>query len=127
MTILELLLDYLPERYVDAIVNNMNDRSSLFNEASSFSAELMTLFDWHESREGYEFWDEVLECVLTNHKLPTIPITIEYCPSTTIVTKKFIYVMNVEDTKLNLAFDFNRNTLINMNEVKKEKIFAFLN
>jgi hypothetical protein len=127
MTILELLLEYLPERYVDAIVNNMTDRSYLNNKAGTLSSDLMTLFDWNESREGYDFWYEVLECAITNRKLPKIPITITYLPSTTFVTKDYIYVMNVEDTNLNLAYDYSRKTIRNMDEFKKETILAFLN
>jgi hypothetical protein len=127
MTVLELLLNYLPERYVDAVVNNLKNKDSLIKEAGIFSAELMTLFDWNESREGYEFWDELLDCVLTNQELPVLPISINYFPSTTFVCKKTVYVMNAADTNINLAFDFNRDHLNEMDPYKKEKILAFIN
>lgn len=127
MTVLELLLDHLPKRYVDAVVNNLKNKNCLYNEAGSFSSELMTLFDWHESREGYDFWETLLECVLIGDQLPMIPITIEYLPSTTFVCKKCIYVMNAADTNINIAFDFDKSNLKNMDEYKKEKILAFVN
>lgn len=127
MTVLELLLDYLPERYVDAVIGNVRDRSSLTKSAGTFSSELMTLFDWNESREGYEFWDELLECVLTNQELPELPITIFYLPSTTFVCSKTVYIMNAADTNINLAFDFDKKDLKEMDQYKKEKILAFIN
>jgi hypothetical protein len=127
MTVLELLLDHLPKRYVDAVVNNLKNRDCLYNEAGTFSSELMTLFDWYESREGYEFWEMLLEAVLVGDELPMIPITIEYYPSTTFVCKKYIYVMNAADTNINVAFDFDKSKLKDMDEEKKEKILAFLN
>jgi len=97
------------------------------NEAGSFSSELLTLFDWSESRQGYEFWEEVLESVLANDELPPLPIEIGYCPSTTFVCKKTIYIMNAADTNLNLAFDFNKSELKFMDNYKKEKILGFVN
>jgi hypothetical protein len=127
MTVLELLLNYLPERYVDAVVSNIKDKSSLENKSGTISSELMTLFDWKESREGYEFWEELLECLMTNKNLPELPITIIYIPSTTFVCKKTIYVMNAADTNINLAFDFNKDQLKEMDLYKKEKILAFMN
>lgn len=127
MTVLELLIKYLPERYVDAVINNIEDKSSLYNEASTFSAEIITLFDWEQSKEGYEFWDELLDSILTNQELPFLPISINYFPSTTFVCKKTVYVMNAADTNINLAFDFNKNQLKEMDPYKKEKILAFIN
>jgi hypothetical protein len=127
MTVLELLLDHLPERYVDAVLNNLKDKSSLTNKSGTISSELMTLFDWNESREGYEFWEELLECLLTNQSLPELPITILYSPSTTFVCKKTVYIMNAADTNINLAFDFSKDHLKEMDLYKKEKILAFVN
>jgi hypothetical protein len=127
MTVIELLFEYLPERYIDAIVNNMNDRSQLYQEAGTFSSELMTLFDWESSKEGYEFWDEVLECALSNEELPEIPISIDYYPSTTFVCGKNLYVMNAAGTNINIVYDIKDWVIEKMEPTKKEKILAFVN
>lgn len=127
MTVLELLLDMLPTRYVDAVVNNMDDRSQLHQEAGTFSSELMTLFDWHKSREGYEFWDEVLESTLTNQKLPEIPITIDYAPSTMFLCGKHLYIMNAGGTDINMVYDIVDLEFKKMAPNKKEKFLALLN
>jgi len=127
MTVLQLLFEYLPERYIDAVVNNMKDKSQLHNVAGTFSSELMTLFDWSDSREGYEFWDEVLDCVLSDQELPEIPITIDYFPSTTFVCGNSFYVMNAAGTNINIAYDMKSWSIKHMDPYKKEKILAFLN
>lgn len=127
MTVIELLFEHLPERYVDAVVNNLRDRSHLYEEAGTFSSELMTLFDWESSKEGYEFWDELLECVLSDKELPEIPITIDYYPSTTFVCGKSIYVMNAGGTNINIMYDIKDIKMKNMDPHKKERLLAFLN
>ena len=127
MTILEMLIERLPERYVDAIVNNIKDRSTLHKKAGTFSGEMLTLFDWNESREGYEFWDELLDAVLTNEELPPLPITIEYFPNTTIVCDKTVVVMNASNTNINIAYDFSLKDIKLMDNFKKEKILSFIN
>jgi len=78
MTVLELLVDSLPDKYIEAVINNVKDKSSLHQEADNISMELMSLFDWETSREGYDFWEEVLEAILVSGELPPIPLTIGY-------------------------------------------------
>lgn len=127
MKVIDILFEYLPEKYIDAIVNNLSDRSKLYEPASTFSSELMTLFDWHESREGYEFWDELLDCVLSGQELPPFPITINYAPNTTFVCKKTIVVLNAGGTNVNLAYEFNIKDISNYTKTKKEKVLCRLN
>ena len=101
MSILELLIENLPQSYVDCVVNNLEDRSVLYEEGYSFSSEIMILFDWHESREGYEFWQDVFDAVYNDEELPLIPLDIVYKPSCVLVMKDGMYLMNVGDTGLN--------------------------
>lgn len=127
MTVLELLIDHLPNRYVNAVIKNIEDANVLNYEAGSFSSELMTLFDWNDSIEGYDFWNEVLECVLYNEELPEIPISIDYCPSTMFLCDNVLYIMNISDTGVNVVLDIDLSQLKSVEEHKKEKVLAFLN
>lgn len=128
MTVLELLFEHLPERYIDAVINNMFDRKDLHREAGCIESELLTLFDWEQSRQGYDFWDNVLSSIMDNKELPSIPVDITYCPSTYFISKNNLYIMNSFDTGINVCFevDFKKlNTIIDLD--KKEKIYSILN
>jgi hypothetical protein len=127
MTILELLLDHLPERYVDAIVNNVYDNKVLYRKADSIEIEMLILFDWNQSREGYDFWEEVLECVISGDELPPLPIDITYKPGTIILTKDQMYLMNSFNTGINVSFDIDYSMIHTMDTDKKEKIYSLVN
>jgi hypothetical protein len=128
MTVLELLLDNLPTRYVDAIVNNMFDRKSLYKEASCIEAEMLTLFDWEQSKEGYDFWDKVLTAIIEHSVLPKLPIQIKYAPSTWIMSETYLYIMNSFDTGINVSFEVDFTALRKSQDSdKKEKILSILN
>jgi hypothetical protein len=127
MTVLELLVDNLPDKYIDAIINNVKDKSSLQQEADSISVELMTLFDWESSREGYDFWEEVLEAILISGELPPIPLTIDYAPSTMFYCEDKILLMNVGDTGIHVSFSMERDAIKHLEGERKEKVLAFIN
>jgi len=128
MTVLELLLDNLPERYVDAIVNNMFDRKALYREAECIEAELLTLFDWEQSKQGYDFWDKVLTAIIEHSVLPPMPIVVKYAPSTWIISDKNLFIMNSFDTGINISFEIDFSVLAKAQDIdKKEKILAILN
>ena len=127
MTILELLLDHLPGRYVDAIVNNLYDNKILYRKADSIEVEMLVLFDWNQSREGYDFWEEVLECVINGDELPPIPIDINYQPNTIMLTKDQMFLMNSFGTGINVSFDVDYKNIHKMDRDKKEKIYALVN
>jgi hypothetical protein len=128
MTVLQLLFEHLPERYIDAVINNMFNREDLQREAGCIESELLTLFDWEQSRQGYDFWENVLSSIMDDHELPSIPVDIAYCPSTYFISKNNLYIMNSFDTGINVCFevDFKKlNTIIDLD--KKEKIYSILN
>ena len=127
MTVLELLVDNLPDEYIQAVINNIKDKSSLYNEATNISAELLSLFDWDTSREGYEFWEDVLEAILVSGELPPVPITIEYAPSTMIYSNEQVHLMNVGDTGINVSFKLNKHDIRHLEGDRKEKVLAFIN
>lgn len=128
MTVLELLLNYLPTKYVDCVVNNLEDRKMLHQEAHCIESELMCLFDWESSTEGFEFWDKVFRYVLGETSLPPIPIEIEYKPSSLIYADDTMYVMNAGNTNINIKMDVDLKELYNAtNEDTKDRVFAWLN
>ena len=127
MKILDLLMNHLPNKYVDCIVNNLEDFNVLEDEGFSIEAELMSLFDWTESREGYEFWNQVFHYVIGESELPSLPIEILYKPSLIVNMKDGMYIMNAGDTGLNVRYEVIMKDL-NKAELKaQEQVLMWLN
>jgi hypothetical protein len=128
MTVLELLLDYLPTEYVDCIVNNLDDRKVLRDDAYSIESEMMSLFDWGNSKEGYEFWNQVFHFVLGNSELPPLPIIIDYKPSCLIYADNVAYIMNVGNTNINLKMDISLKEMSKATNHKTiSEVYSWLN
>jgi hypothetical protein len=124
MTVLDLLLTFLPETYVDRVVSNVIDKKALHEEAFDISAEMLSLFDWNTSREGYDFWDKVLDAIESNKPLPPIPMTIDYAPNTHFVLKNDQWaIMNAGGLGLNMVFDFDKDQLKSLKSKYKYDIF----
>lgn len=127
MKILELLTNYLPDEYVDCIVNNLEDFNVLNDEGFSIEAELMSLFDWVESREGYEFWNQVFHYVIGEAELPPLPIEIIYKPSLIITMKDGMYIMNAGGTDLNVRYKVIMKDLPKAELKAQEQVLMWLN
>jgi hypothetical protein len=128
MKIIDILLQRLPERYVDLVVSNMDDFNVAYNEEGTLaSVELMTLFDWEQSREGYDFWDQVYLYLLGESELPQLPIDIIYTPSTVIVMKDGMYVMNSGGSGISIKYEIIMPELKNSNKKASDQVYAWLN
>jgi len=127
MKILDLLMNYLPNEYVDCVVNNLEDFNVLEDEGLSIEAELMSLFDWVESREGYEFWNQVFHYVLGESELPPLPIEIDYKPSLIITMKDGMYIMNAGGTGLNVKYQVIMRDLPRAEKKAQEQVLMWLN
>jgi hypothetical protein len=127
MKILDLLMNYLPNEYVDCVVNNLEDFRVLDDEGFSIEAELMSLFDWVESREGYEFWNQVFHYVIGEAELPPLPIDIDYKPSLTITMKDGMYIMNAGGTGLNIKYEIIMKDLHKAEKKAQEQLMMWLN
>jgi hypothetical protein len=128
MTVLELLLDNLPDEYVDCVVNNLEDRSVLSEDASCIQSELIALFNWRDSREGYEFWSQVYSYVLgEDDDLPPLPIDIKYKPSTVIIASSSLFMMNAGSTGLNIKYDIDFRELKKAEDKIQEQVLSWLN
>jgi hypothetical protein len=127
MKILDLLMNYLPNEYVDCIVNNLEDFNVLEDEGLSIEAELMSLFDWVESREGYEFWNQVFHYVLGESELPPLPIEISYKSSLIITMKDGMYIMNAGGTGLNVRYKVIMKDLPRAELKAQEQVLMWLN
>jgi hypothetical protein len=127
MKVLDILLKHLPTPYVDLIINNINDHTVLDDEGTSITAELLVLFDWQQSTEGYDFWDQVMEYLQGDAKLPQLPINIKYYTSSVIVMEDGLYVMNAGDTGLNIKYEILMHELKNSTRKVREQVLMWLN
>jgi hypothetical protein len=126
MKVLDILLKHLPTPYVDLIINNINDHTVLDDEGTSITAELLVLFDWQQSTEGYEFWDQVMDYLQGDAELPQ-PINIKYYTSSVIVMEDGLYVMNAGDTGLNIKYEILMHELKNSTRKVREQVLMWLN
>jgi hypothetical protein len=127
MRVLDILLKHLPTPYVDLIINNINDHTILDEEGTSITAELLVLFDWQQSTEGYDFWDQVMEYLQGDAELPQLPINIKYYTSSVIVMEDGLYVMNAGDTGLNIKYDILMHQLKNSTRKVREQVLMWMN
>lgn len=127
MRVLDILLKHLPTPYVDLIINNINDHTILDEEGTSITAELLVLFDWQQSTEGYDFWDQVMDYLQGDAELPQLPINIKYYTSSVIVMEDGLYVMNAGDTGLNIKYDILMHQLKNSTRKVREQVLMWLN
>lgn len=127
MKVLDILLERLPTKYVDLIINNLNDHTVLNEEGTSITSELLVLFDWNESIEGYEFWDQVMDYLQGDAELPQLPIEIKYRTSTVITMSDGLYVMNAGDTGLHIKYDILMHELKNSTRKVREQVLMWLN
>lgn len=127
MKVLDILLNNLPTKYVDLIINNLNDHTVLNEEGTSITSELLVLFDWNESIEGYEFWDQVMDYLQGDAELPQLPIKIKYRTSTVITMSDGLYVMNAGDTGLHIKYDILMHELKNSTRKVREQVLMWMN
>ena len=127
MNLIDSFRERLPNKYVDLIVNNSDDPDGLNSyHFLPIESELMSLFDWHESNEGYEFWNEVhLFLIGITNSLPVLPIDISYKPDTIFLCDDHLYIMNIGGTGACLRYPSKH--IKPLSKGVKEKIFSFLN
>jgi hypothetical protein len=131
MTLIKSFSEKLPGRYVDLISGNMDNPKDL--DASHYmpiESELMSIFDWEISNEGYDFWNEVhLFLVGVTSELPLIPVDIYYAPDTVLYSQDGIHIMNIADQGMCIRFKNNteEDSLEGVTIEIKEKVLAILN
>ena len=127
MKIIDVLRRHLPMKYIKAIQNNMIEPNVIFMESMSLEVDFLTLFDWEDSREGYEFWESVLEAMLLGSDLPDFPIAIDYAPNTYIIANDKIQLLNMGGSGLDIEFDIDKKLVKQANPRALEKYLSFLN
>ena len=128
MKVIELLKKKLPIEYVQAIVRNAERPSDLFEEAEDIEVELMSLFDWSNTKEGFEFWSDVFNSVIEGTKLPNIKkVSIIYLPGTVFFTKDHVMMYNIADMDINLKFDYEPSMVDMMSELVEESYYTWMN
>jgi hypothetical protein len=127
MKIIDVLRRHLPMKYIKAIQNNMIEPNEIFMESMSLEVDFLTLFDWEDSREGYEFWESVLEAMLLGSDLPDFPIAIDYAPNTYIIANDKIQLLNMGGSGLDIEFDIDKKLVKQANPRALEKYLSFLN
>ncbi len=132
MTLINSFNERLPGRYVGLICGNMDDPKDLdTSHYMPIESELMSIFDWDLSNEGYEFWNEVhLFLVGITSELPFIPIEVYYAPDTLLYCQDGVHIMNVADQGMCIRFKNGteeEGSLEDVNLRIKEKILGILN
>lgn len=110
MTVLDLLTEKLPYKYVVAIIRNMkSDDKYILDEQSvgSILEEIETLFDWEESFEGYLFWADVFDSIANGAALPELPFRTRWQPDTYLCLDDGSYILNFRDSGSNLTIELN--------------------
>ena len=87
----------------------------------------MTLFDWVESREGYEFWNQVFHYILGESDLPSLPVDVDYKPSLVINMNDGMYIMNAGGTGLNIKYEVIMKDLHRAEKKAQEQVLMWLN
>lgn len=128
MKVIELLKKKLPIEYVQAIVRNAERPSDLFEEAEDIEVELMSLFDWSNTKEGFEFWSDVFNSVIEGTKLPNFKkVSIIYLPGTVFFTKNQVMMYNIADMDINLKFEYEPSMVDMMSELVEESYYTWMN
>ena len=130
MNLIDSLRERLPERYIELIMDNMDNPKDI--NSSHFmpiESELMSLFPWELSNEGYEFWNSVhLFLINITGELPFIPIEIEYAPDTIMYSETQVHIMNLAGQGLCIKFNNDSdNPMSNITPQLREKILGILN
>lgn len=123
MNILTVLLDNLPTKYVDLIINNVKESSDLLDESVDIVVDMLSIFDFESSKEGYQFWEDVLDAITSGGKLPKIPILIDYPISHKILTDEFLFIMNIGGSGLHVSMTVDMTRLNELGIEQKEFIY----
>ena len=130
MKLIELLRKELPKFYFDAAINNISsdEMHILQNEAEDIQIELIALFDWDSSNEGYDFWSSVVECIEKGINLPNIEKSkIEFAPGTTIFSDNSVMIFNLEGADINIRYPYEYEELENIGGQILEKYKSWVN
>lgn len=129
MNLIESLKEKLPDPYIELIKSNMDSPLELNStHFMPIESELMSIFDWETSNEGYGFWNEVHLYLIDLGDLPPIPIEIEYAKDTVLYADQHIHVMNLAGVGMCVKY----NVLIkdfkhDLDDSLKEKVLSILN
>lgn len=130
MTILELLRDKLPYKYVLAIISNMEEKSLLDEDVEgSLLDELESIFDWTNSYEGCAFWEDVYDSIASGALLPELPFRTKWKPNTYLCTEEESCIINAQNKDIRLLIDVDISEMPRTWEAKffQEQHLAFCN
>jgi hypothetical protein len=97
MTVLQLLRDKFPSKYVLAIIANIEDKEVLdYESTGSVLEELESMFDWEATVEGYDFWEDVVDAIIAGKQLPDLPFRAIWKPNTYLCTDTNSYLVNLQ-------------------------------
>tara|TARA_R110002020_G_scaffold58337_6_gene159862 strand:- start:8800 stop:9192 length:393 start_codon:yes stop_codon:yes gene_type:complete len=130
MKLIELLRKELPDFYFEAAINNISasELEILENEAEDIQIELIALFDWETSNEGYDFWNAVLECIEKGVNLPSVEKSkIVFAPGTTIFNHNSVMIFNLEGADINIKYPYAYEELESIGGILLEKYSTWVN
>jgi hypothetical protein len=130
VTVLDFLKQKLPDNYVLAIIQNMQVKEMLDEKSKgSLLYELEDLFDWQNSNEGYQFWADVFDAIQEGEPLPKLPFRAKWKPNTYICTESGSFIVNANDSGVDLNIELNLSEKPKHWEEKffKEQHLSFVN
>jgi hypothetical protein len=130
VTVLELLREKLPEKYVLAIIANMTEKAILDEETDgSILDEIETIFDWQESNEGWLFWADVFESIAEGRGLPPMPLTVKWKPNSYVCSEAGSFIININETGKDVLIkeDLSKKSKEPSVNFLREQYFAFCN
>lgn len=108
VTVLELLKQKLPNNYVLAIIENMDEKVMLDEETDgSLLNELEDLFNWTESNEGYQFWADVFDAIQEGIQLPELPFRAKWKPNTYLCMDNGSFIVNANGSGKDLVVEID--------------------
>lgn len=129
MSLINSLKEKLPYRYVELILDNMDDPEEI--NSSHFmpiESEIMSLFCWEASNEGYDFWNEVHLFLIDLGNLPVIPIDIYYKEDTMFYANDSVHIMNLANAGLCVKFKIEGpDSVESITPELREKVLGILN
>ncbi len=129
MILIDSLSKKLPDKYIRLISSNMDDPDELnTHHFMPVESELMSLFDWEHSNEGYGFWNEVHLYMIELGDLPMLPVDISYDADTVMYSQGSIYIMNLSGSGASIRYECPIDDgWENLSDELKESVLGFLN
>ena len=103
LRVADIIREHLPNKYVNAFIKNLNDKSILKSEKYRSMLHLLTeAFKWEESNEGEEFWTDVYNAILSGGELPELPFSADWHPNSYVSSEYGNFLINLNNEGIDI-------------------------